>query len=508
MAEYGEHKKESGDETVYSVISGISGASNPPTGPLFLSSDEEFKPLRNPVDSGFPPTKQTFAIAPDDPIVTIWNSSLGDQVIKLIKPNPDWRALDVIRRGYGLRAEDNPVVIRITVMKGASVPGWQQLIYQIKICCIRQQCPNVLVQAREGKVFRGIFIQRPYDQRPFIGGSVGVVEGDHSETLEGNHSKTLEGDHSGTLEGNHSKTLEGGHSGTLEGDHSGTLGGYFELRQEGQQPMRVGVTCHHVVVGGSANLSCISPNSNRIIGICSPSATDYEENENDATSDLKWHKDQVQDIKNRASEGLASNAELYLLPNKEALITAEKASLEASGSFNTHLGHVFASSGFRRKQEEPAEKGCSLDWALIKVDQGRLGNNRLPEGVFSQFSCPNPPYITQTIAMDIGDRAVKWGRSTKSTAGTFSSIQSHVNLPDSDGPSTEWCFVGRDGREFGNRGDSGAFVLSRDGDLGGIIIGGSDDGPGGFVLTYVTPIAEVLNDIENQLGCSVDLPEV
>ncbi|KAI9765196.1 MAG: hypothetical protein M1839_005603 [Geoglossum umbratile] len=432
MTDHGGDQKESSDETVYSVISGISGASTVSAGPLRLSTDEQIKPLRDPVDSRFAPTKQTFAIAPDDPIVSIWNSSLGDQVITLIKPNTDWRTLDVIRRGYRLQAEENHVVIRIIILKSVSVSEWLQLIGEIKKCCISEQYPNVLVQAREGEVFRGIFIPRPYDQRPFIGGSVGVVGR----------------------------------------DHSGTLGGYFDLRQEGQEVVRVSVTCHHVVEG-SADLSCISPDSNHTI---------------DISSDFKRHKAQVQDIKNRANEGLACNAELHSLPNREASLIAEEASVSASGSFNTHVRQVFASSGF-----------CHSD---------RLENNKFPEGVFSQFSCPNPRHITKTIAIDIGDRAVKWGRTTKSTAGTFSSIKSHVNFLDSNGLSTEWCFVRRDGHEFGNRGDSGSFVLSKDGDLGGMIVGGSDDGPGGFILTYVTPIAEVLNDIERQLGCSVYLPRI
>ena len=71
------------------------------------------------------------------------------------------------------------------------------------------------MQAQEGKVFRGAWVSRPYDQRSMIGSSVGVV-GDSS---------------------------------------TGTLGGYFELRKEGQQRIRVGVTCHHVVISGSVGLS-------------------------------------------------------------------------------------------------------------------------------------------------------------------------------------------------------------------------------------------------------------
>ena len=39
------------------------------------------------------------------------------------------------------------------------------------------------------------------------------------------------------------------------------------------------------------------------------------------------------------------------------------------------------------------------------------------------------------------------------------------------------------------------------------VAGGSQHGPGGFILTYVMPLAEVFDDISKRLGCSVHLPE-
>jgi hypothetical protein len=122
-----EHKKEDSGETV------DSGRSM--SFPL-LSSDEEYKPSRNSVDSGFPPTKATFPIARDDPIVAIWDSSLRNKVLMLINTNTDWCALDVVRRGYLQFAKENPVVVLITVRNDASVPEWRRLVREIKKCCI------------------------------------------------------------------------------------------------------------------------------------------------------------------------------------------------------------------------------------------------------------------------------------------------------------------------------------------------------------------------------------
>ncbi|KAI9861240.1 MAG: hypothetical protein M1813_005413 [Trichoglossum hirsutum] len=456
-----EHKKEDSGETVDSGIS--------MSFPL-LSSDEEYKPSRNPVDSGFPPTKATFPIARDDPIVAIWDSSLRNKVLMLINTNTDWCALDVVRRGYLQFAEENPVVVLITVRNDASVPEWRRLVREIKKCCIDERCLDVIVQAQEGHVFRGVgaWVSRPYEQRPLIGSSICIAGS----------------------------------------SDSGTIGGYLELRKEGEQPITVGVTCHHVIVSGSAVLSRVSPNSTNPISICHPSATDCQENEETARSDIEQHENKIRDIKSKVGVGLASSAEIRSLPKKETALTAEKALFSTTQPFNTHLGYVFASSGFRRKQQEPAKDGCSIDWALVRVHQDRLGDNKFPEGVFRWTNRPTIPYITDTTVMDIGDRAVKWGRTTGHTAGTFNSIKSDVHLPDSDGPSREWCFIGRNWGDFGGLGDSGSFVLSKDGDLGGLLFGGSQRGLGEFVLSYVTPITEVFSDIEKQLGYSVHLPEV
>ena len=112
----------------------------------------------------------------------------------------------------------------------------------------------------------------------------------------------------------------------------------------------------------------IFPGGDNIIDLCQPSTDDYQENESTAMSDLEENEEEIQDIKSRAIEGLAGGAELRSLPYKEIALTGEKALLSTSGAFNTYLGCAFAGSGFRRKQQEPAERGCCLDWALVKVN--------------------------------------------------------------------------------------------------------------------------------------------
>jgi Peptidase family S64 len=115
--------------------------------------------------------------------------------------------------------------------------------------------------------------------------------------------------------------------------------------------------------------------------------------------------------------------------------------------------------------------------------------------------------ISETTEMNLEDRGIKFGRTTGYTTGVLNAIQSHCMLPNSDGESVEWCFVGNK-CEFSRKGDSGSFVLSVLGELGGIIIGGTTSHYDYTDLTYVTPINEVFQDIEQRLGYTVHLPEV
>ena len=107
--------------------------------------------------------------------------------------------------------------------------------------------------------------------------------------------------------------------------------------------------------------------------------------------------------------------------------------------------------------------------------------------------------------MDPEDRGMKFGRTTGYTTGVLNTIRSHCILPNSDGESVEWCFLGNK-CDFSRKGDSGSFVLSGLGELGGVIIGGTTNNYNN--ITYVTPIDVVFQDIEQRLGYTVHLPEI
>lgn len=83
-------------------------------------------------------------------------------------------------------------------------------------------------------------------------------------------------------------------------------------------------------------------------------------------------------------------------------------------------------------------------------------------------------------------------------------IRSQVKLPGGPpGGTSEWCYVGEDEvHSFSRQGDSGAWVTNIIGFLGGLLVGSHTAGGWG----YVTPIQDVIEDIEGSLGCEVVLP--
>lgn len=95
------------------------------------------------------------------------------------------------------------------------------------------------------------------------------------------------------------------------------------------------------------------------------------------------------------------------------------------------------------------------------------------------------------------------GAKTKRSRGIFSHIKSDCRLPGQPGYTREHVFVGLRGEPFAVRGDSGAFVLDRQGCLVGLLVGGPERG----VHAYVTPIGEVCADIKARTDYIVELPQ-
>lgn len=107
-------------------------------------------------------------------------------------------------------------------------------------------------------------------------------------------------------------------------------------------------------------------------------------------------------------------------------------------------------------------------------------------------------------ALEPGRPVNKGGAASGWSRGHINEIRSQVRFPG--GPpegTTECCAVGTDrSYPFSSNGDSGAWVTSIIGFLGGLLVGCHTAGGWG----YVTPIQDVMEDIESSLGCEVVLP--
>ncbi|KAI9784465.1 MAG: hypothetical protein M1839_002121 [Geoglossum umbratile] len=103
------------------------------------------------------------------------------------------------------------------------------------------------------------------------------------------------------------------------------------------------------------------------------------------------------------------------------------------------------------------------------------------------------------------DRVWKRGRTTGFTRGMVSQLKTDVFQDGitSGQASTEWVIVDEGGKRnlFSEKGDSGSMVISPNGELVGLLIGGCE----ALGFTYMTPYATLVEDIERETGGTVEL---
>ena len=212
------------------------------------------------------------------------------------------------------------------------------------------------------------------------------------------------------------------------------------------------------------------------------------------------------------SEGPRAN-----LPTTSRMRDAFSSELDSLRSLDTRFGQVLYGE---MDVVESEGENCSIDWCLIKVDQGREGENSIafkPETIENRaYFGPqdNSQYnITQEGTLMKGIRVVKAGRSTGVTVGNVDFIKFDVKLPGSSTTTSEYTITSPLHKAFSTRGDSGSPVIGADGELVGIILGGSEgvelpkgrEELGYVKLSYVTPWDLVKSRIEAAVGGEIRL---
>ncbi|KAJ4037361.1 hypothetical protein NW756_005634 [Fusarium oxysporum] len=206
-----------------------------------------------------------------------------------------------------------------------------------------------------------------------------------------------------------------------------------------------------------------------------------------------------------------------LLETEKKHFIEEKAAKIAHFNKGLHtIGKLYAASGFKERSDDQGR----LDWALININNSRVGNNQLPGketwkrwGGDAPFLTYNKPLRPQAMSIRLNpptgmQRTTdgwKLGATTGATAGEFHSIKFQVNLLDDRHlnvpTSTEYAFQSRnlDLGRFSCRGDSGSVVYDERGGIVGLmfrgqVLNGASEQSGGLI--YVTPIEHVFNSIK------------
>lgn len=183
------------------------------------------------------------------------------------------------------------------------------------------------------------------------------------------------------------------------------------------------------------------------------------------------------------------------------------------------------------------------DWAVIEIDSSKIDSSNFLGNVidlgtspsvvdFSQWMTPNLPnrpfyeYLSDRLLKLQGIIPVeemwhppapaaplnasgepclmvtKRGSATGLTVGRASNICSYVRNDSGDGIvriSKEWAIIQRDlkSNAFAEVGDSGAVIVDGLGRMGGLLTGGAGK-PGGFDITYATPVTFLLKCMEEK----------
>jgi hypothetical protein len=307
---------------------------------------------------------------------------------------------------------------------------------------------------------------------------------------------------------------------------TGTLGGYLYLDFPDGKRELCGLTCHHVILPSDEdnakriNANRVNINNEQDPGrsrVRYPSLFDIDReirNAEKASQSLQQQFDKTSELieKEMVIEGSREYQDWTMILQRKSRTDqrlADFRAMRAKGPF----GLVLASSGMRM-----GPHGNRLDWSLLKVKDDTFHVNYAPpaedlstyynpDGVYAIL--PNEAVSRFSIPpLSLNSFTIKNGRSTGVTTGRFASIRPDVQWEKTDVKSTEWELVRyKRGSVYCERGDSGAFVLDKDGALCGLLIGqhvsawSQQHGAG-----IATPIDDILDDVRMRTGGTLHLP--
>ena len=156
------------------------------------------------------------------------------------------------------------------------------------------------------------------------------------------------------------------------------------------------------------------------------------------------------------------------------------------------LGHLHASSGIKRVAH--GDVLHEVDWALIKVDDGRSEPKNIVRGGAASY-----PQSTKKAEELGGIKVHALGRTSGLQGGMILPAMSVVKMPGRVTDSLSWTVIGG----FGHGGDSGAWVIDNaTHDTCAHVLAWSERNG----AAYISPMDVLLDDIAQTLDARVSLP--
>ncbi|KAI9676543.1 MAG: hypothetical protein M1817_000702 [Caeruleum heppii] len=408
-------------------------------------------PSADPGAEQWPPTLRTHVIGKRHAITSLWESTLKSPVMKMVRNfTADWQAVEVFRRGYSDNADDCEATVLVTSLERVAIAEWEPVLRAIQALC-REVCREPI----EAEVLYGTVERYTSDfwqTRPGMGCSIGLQDG----------------------------------------SRSGTVGGFLELKRDGDIRL-VAVTCHHVVSSGVPALGPYDEEGGTAVS--QPAQSDHKR-------ELAILEENINDINTQKAAKIELTGgfglERYLAQTAK-IVDMWKTKVAKGTSFSLRYGRVFATSGLRVNS-----RGASVDWGLVLPDSSRVGKNEIPaEASRFEVTAGDQVPLIDPMDLQLGGRVTKGGKTTGWRTGVINDLRSqcHLNGGPDEGTS-EYCVKGVDAK-FSEAGDSGAWVLEPLlGVVTGMVIGGNKGGD----WTYISPMKEIVADIERTLSGRVRLP--
>ncbi|KAI2620518.1 hypothetical protein GGR54DRAFT_647413 [Hypoxylon sp. NC1633] len=438
-----------------------------------------------------------------DPFWRFWSEGFRNEVLKIAMEHNElaakWLTIDLIRIGREEIASENPITISFTTSIDLVSYHWQQARAQIVQLLGHYGFPYVQVEFN-----RGGFECYPFDHR--------AVGTNPDLFVANNYTRFDEKVNMGTAFGSAEYPDQGKSS-------FGTLGGYIQLSSPGMDPIVVGVSNYHVLRFGIEKMDPETHNAieHSMLSICDEEPINALDTQHDS---LDRHCLVLEAPPRRLhNERLARRRKFLKTAEHQASIDkVKKAEAFERDFFDTgkHLLGIpwMTSSSGRLGRDRVTRAAARLDWALIEVDQARIGTNMIPSSNWQPST--NTMRVDYTLGQKLSGIASeqkladliekrapvwKWGACSGGTTGTLMA-ESFVKMfrqwetpPRGAESSTELAILG-DEVAFGSPGDSGSFVCSGETLIG--LFWGSNRKPGSIqTIGYFTAIADVFDDIKD-----------